>query len=309
MLRYVPADLLPGAPLVVVLHGCTQTAGAFDEGTGWSRLAERHRFALLFPEQRRANNRATCFNWFEPQDTTRGSGEVASIRAMVAKMQDELQSDPARIFATGLSAGAAMTAALLATYPDVFSAGAIIAGLPYRSASSTNEAFGAMYHCPNLPERQWGDLVRNASPMPQRKPVVSVWHGDADHTVTPSAATEQVRQWCDVHQVGEQMPVADTVDGAVHRAWRDDKGVALVESYVVPGLGHGVPITPHAPGDHGVGHAGPFILESSISSTWHIARSGGLVPGEVSAPQRAPTHSHPPTAEMITRTLKTALGL
>ena len=64
MLRYVPQDLHPGAPLVVVLHGCTQTAGGFDEGTGWSQLAERHRFALLFPEQRRANNRAMCFNWF-----------------------------------------------------------------------------------------------------------------------------------------------------------------------------------------------------------------------------------------------------
>ena len=155
---------------------------------------------------------------------------------MVAKMQDELQSDPARVFVTGLSAGAAMTSALLATYPDVFSAGAIIGGLPYRSASSTNEAFGAMYHCPSLPEQQWGDFVRKASPLPQRRPIVSIWHGDADRTVTLSAANEQVRQWCAVHQFADQAPVSDTVDGAVHRAWRDRKGVTLVESYTVPGL-------------------------------------------------------------------------
>ena len=116
MLSYTPPNLPPGAPLVVVLHGCTQTAGGFDTGTGWSTLAERHQFALLMPEQRRANNPNLCFNWFEPSDITRGSGEVASIRSMVSEMVSRHRLDAGRVFVTGLSAGGAMTAALLATY-------------------------------------------------------------------------------------------------------------------------------------------------------------------------------------------------
>ncbi len=286
MLRYVPPDLPPGAPTVVLLHGCTQRGGAFDLATGWSRLAERHRFTLIAPEQRPGNNHNLCFNWFELEDTTRGRGEVASIHAMVEASADELRSDPARVFITGLSAGGAMAAAVLATYPDVFVAGAIVAGLPYHAATSTSEALGAMYHCPTLPPADWGERVRNASPPPQRKPVVSIWHGEADTTVRPGAATELAKQWCNVHGLGDDASARDSVDGAHRRVWRDGDGVARVEFYSVPGLGHGVPITPGLDGEHGVGRAMPYVLESSISSTWHIARSWGLVPNEANVDTR-----------------------
>ena len=69
---YVPAGLKGPAPLVVVLHGCTQNAAVYDQGSGWSALADRHGFILLFPEQNRANNPMLCFNWFEDGDTRRG---------------------------------------------------------------------------------------------------------------------------------------------------------------------------------------------------------------------------------------------
>jgi poly(3-hydroxybutyrate) depolymerase len=88
MLSYVPEGLPASAPLVVVLHGCTQTAAEYDSGAGWSTLADTFGFALLFPEQRRANNANLCFDWFQPEDITRGSGEVASIAAMVKAMTD-----------------------------------------------------------------------------------------------------------------------------------------------------------------------------------------------------------------------------
>ena len=277
MLRFVPPGLPPGAPLVVVLHGCTQTAAGFAEGTGWRTLAERHHFAVLLPEQTRSNNANTCFNWFEPGDVTRGEGEVASIRAMVARMQGDLRIDPARVFVTGLSAGGAMTSALLATYPDVFVAGAVIAGLPFRCAGSVGEALGAMRHCPTHDAQQWGDLVRQASPPPQRKPIVSVWHGDADSTVTIASATEQAKQWCNVHGLNPKDGVDDLIDGASHRAWRDAAGTVRVEMYTVPGLGHGVPIHASAAGDRGVGEAMPYVLEAGVSSTWRIARSWGLL--------------------------------
>ncbi len=88
--------------------------------------------------------------------------------------------DSQRVYVTGLSAGGAMAAALLATYPDAFAGGAIIAGLPYGAAASVKEALAAMSHCHSLPARDWGDLVRNASPAPRRRPTVAIWHGDAD---------------------------------------------------------------------------------------------------------------------------------
>ncbi len=277
MLRFVPPGLAPGAPLVVVLHGCTQSAAGFAAGTGWCTLAARHGFAVLLPEQSRANNANTCFNWFEAADITRGSGEVASIRGMVARMAADCRIDPARVFVTGLSAGGAMTAALLATYPDVFAAGAIIAGLPYRCAGTVQEALSAMRHCPSHTPQRWGDLVRKASPAPQRKPIVSIWHGDADTTVSCGNALESAKQWCGVHGLDERSGVNDTADGVARRAWRDTRGTVRVELYTVPGLAHGVPIDPHGTGDRGVGQTMPYVLDAGVSATWHTARSWGLV--------------------------------
>jgi poly(3-hydroxybutyrate) depolymerase len=163
-----------------------------------------------------------------------------------------------------------------------------------------------MYHCPVHPGHAWGDLVRNASPKPQRKPIVSIWHGDADTTVTTAAAQENVRQWCDVHGLDSQSASDDMVEGVPHRAWRDSRGTVRVELYTVPGLGHGVPITPDAPGDHGVGQAMPHILAASISSTWQIARAWGLIPAETSKPQTAAS-SQP--LDVIARTFRAAMGL
>lgn len=136
---YVPDDLPEAAPLVVVLHGCTQTAAGYDSGSGWSQLADQEGFALLFPEQQRANNPNLCFNWFVPSDTKRNGGEALSIRQMIEAVVVEYGLDPGRIFITGLSAGGAMASVMLACYPEVFTGGAIIAGLPYGSAKTISD--------------------------------------------------------------------------------------------------------------------------------------------------------------------------
>jgi len=96
MQLYVPKDLPAGAPLVVVLHGCTQTAADYAEGAGWVTLARRFGFALLCPEQTRTNNPNLCFNWFQPGDTARGAGEAASIAAMVEHALSRHGLDPSR---------------------------------------------------------------------------------------------------------------------------------------------------------------------------------------------------------------------
>ncbi|MDP1910436.1 MAG: PHB depolymerase family esterase, partial [Hyphomicrobium sp.] len=141
---FVPDTIKPNAPLVVVLHGCTQNAALYDTGSGWSDLAEREGFALLYPEQQRSNNANLCFNWYQPGDAARGKGEALSISQMVAHMTAQHGLDPSRVFVTGLSAGGAMASVMLATYPDLFAGGAVIAGLPFASARTLPEALERM---------------------------------------------------------------------------------------------------------------------------------------------------------------------
>jgi poly(hydroxyalkanoate) depolymerase family esterase len=107
-------------------------------------IADRLGFMLIFPEQQPANNPKNCFSWFLPGDTARDGGEALSIRQMISKAVEEFGVDRSRIFVSGLSAGGAMASVMLATYPEVFAGGANIAGLPYGSASSVQEAFEAM---------------------------------------------------------------------------------------------------------------------------------------------------------------------
>ena len=104
MFSYLPPNLATNPAAVVVLHGCTQTAGAYDIGAGWSTLADRYGFALILPEQQRTNNPNGCFNWFQPEDTKRDCGEALSIRQMVEKLVLDKGIDRGRVFVTGLSA-------------------------------------------------------------------------------------------------------------------------------------------------------------------------------------------------------------
>ncbi len=284
MLAHVPPALPPRAPLVVVLHGCSQTAAAYDRGAGWSVLADRHKFALLLPQQTRANNASLCFNWFQPADVARQGGEAQSILQGVAHMVSSHRLNPSRVYVTGLSAGGAMTASLLAAYPEVFAGGAVIAGLPHGAAKSANDAFEAMYQGRTHTARQWGDLVRAASSHAGPWPPMQVWHGTADSTVKPSNATELVKQWADVHGLASSPSVRDRVDGAAHEAWRGPDGRIVLQSYLVPGLGHGTPLdTRNRDLDHSAGQTGPHMLEAGVASTWHIARSWGLLTTEVRA--------------------------
>ena len=150
-----------------MLHGCTQTAAGYDIGAGWSTLADRYGFALLFPEQRQANNQKLCFNWFEAGDIARDRGEPLSIRQMIERMVRDHGIDEQRIFVTGLSAGGAMTGVMLATYPEVFAGGAVIAGLPYGSATSVKDAFEAMYQSRARPAARVGRPGARRLPAPR----------------------------------------------------------------------------------------------------------------------------------------------
>ena len=293
MFSYQPGDqrARQQSPLVVVLHGCTQTAAGYDIGAGWSTLADRYGFALLMPEQKSSNNANGCFNWFNPEDIVRDGGEAFSIRQMIARMARDHSIDRTRIFVTGLSAGGAMTSVMLATYPELFAGGAIIAGLPYGIASNVQQALSGMYQSPSRPARELGDLVRNASTHKGPWPKLSVWHGSADKTVNPSNADEIVKQWLDVHHLPPAPMSQSTVDGYPRALWWNADGETLVESYTITDMAHGTPLG-IADNDERYGAQGAFMIEAGISSSYHIASFFGLTdrvhqPSEAAKPVAA----------------------
>ena len=267
--------------LVVVLHGCTQDAAGYDRGAGWSELAERHGFAVLFPEQQRANNANLCFNWFSAPDIGRDTGEALSIRQMVAALVQRCSIDPARIYVTGLSAGGAMAAVMLATYPEIFAAGAVIAGLPYGAALSMPQAFDRMRGHGHADPQTLATTVRQASSHDGPWPMLSVWHGTADHTVDQVNADALIDQWRMLDGLAATPDRTDVVDGHPHRVWLDQHGDVAIEDYRIAGMGHGTPL--QTGGERGCGAGGAYLLDVGISSTWHIAERWGLIGAQPSS--------------------------
>ena len=291
MFGYAPQHLPPAAPLVIALHGCTQTADDYDHGTGWSSLADKLGFVVVYPQQQPANNPRNCFSWFLPDDIARGQGEARSIREMVEHAIATFDADRGRVFVTGLSAGGAMASVMLATYPEVFAGGAIIAGLPYGCASNVQQAFELMFTAQAEGARALGDRVRAASGHRGPWPKISVWHGTSDPIVQPSNGEDVIRQWTDVHNVGEYPTRQELIRDHTRRVWSNANGEALIEAFSISGMAHGVPLA--TTGGESCGAAGAFFLEVGISSTHRIAHFWQLDESLVEMPRAASPPSVP----------------
>jgi poly(hydroxyalkanoate) depolymerase family esterase len=282
----VPTDR-PSA-LVVVLHGCTQSANVYDMGSGWSELADRNGFALLFPQQRRSNNSNLCFNWYLPSDARRGRGEALSISQMVKHMAGQYGLDRSHIFITGLSAGGAMTSVMLAAYPELFAGGAIIAGLPFASANTLPEALERMRGQGSPSRRELSARAREAGDHKGHPPTLSVWHGTHDMIVDPANATATVDQWRDLHGLGEASGRVEVIGKHRCETWYDGTGRPVIERYDISGMGHGTPLDKH--GNRSCGKVGPHMLDAGICSTRLIANSWGLLADSVDQPE--PSRGH-----------------
>lgn len=281
---YVPDGLPDGAPLVVVLHGCTQTAAAMADSAGWNALADTYKFAVLYPEQQTANNPVRCFNWAgdygNPADFTRGMGENASILAMVDDQIARHEVDPKRVFVVGLSAGGAFTSVMLATYPERFAGGSVMAGVPYHCATDVNGA----YRCTNPgvahTAEEWGGFVRAAAPAPSgARARVQIWHGTSDTTVAAMNGDELVKQWTDVHGTDATADATDTL-GKATRTRYEAGGKTVVEYYKISGMAHGVAVG----GTGCPAKTAAFFLDVGVCSTLVAAQFFGLVPSDPNDP-------------------------
>jgi poly(hydroxyalkanoate) depolymerase family esterase len=293
MLSYVPAELAPTAPLIVVLHGCKQKAAAFARDGGWLGLADRAKLALLLPEQKGlssyfydlpgvtwllplfgANNQNACFNWFEPKDTVRDRGEALSIRQMIDAMFERHSLDRSRVYVVGLSAGGAMAAVMLALYPERFAGGAIVAGIPYGCANDVFKALQCMNPGIDQTPAEWRRRVREATGAEGRVPLVSIWQGDADMRVVPRNRQELVEQWTAVHGI-PATPARTDRDGRVTRySYTDSAGVTQVESVLVEGLAHAFPIQPESVPP--CGQPSDYVVSAGVCAAREISRFWGL---------------------------------
>jgi poly(hydroxyalkanoate) depolymerase family esterase len=221
---YIPTTGAGPRPLIVMLHGGTQTAADFAAATRMSALAEEHGFLVAYPEQVRSANVMRYWNWFEPGDQQRGAGEPAILAGIVAEIAAQSAVDPDRVYVVGFSAGAAMAAVLAATYPDVVAAAGVHSGLPHGCAHDLASAFAAM--------RQ-GRRVR---PVDRTVPVIA-FHGDADTTVEPGNATHVVEQFSRGPATGVSTSERGPGRSAAKTVVRRD-GAVIAEQWTVHGLGH-----------------------------------------------------------------------
>lgn len=226
---YIPASKAKShLPLIVMLHGCTQSPDDFAAGTGMNALAEQHGFLVAYPAQPSGANANKCWNWFRPEDQERDRGEPALIAGIVRDIIRDHSVDPARVYVAGLSAGGAAAAIMATTYPEIFAAAGVHSGLPVGAASDIPQAFSAMRN------GAAGSTVKYAVP-------TIVIHGAADATVNPSNGKAVVAQ--SVKAFGGLKATARKGVSAGGRSFRQtsylgSEGRSMCEYWEIIGAGH-----------------------------------------------------------------------
>ena len=280
---YVPACAEAGTalPLVVMLHGCSQSPDDFAVGTRMNDWAERDGFLVCYPGQTSAANGQKCWNWFNDGDQHRDRGEPALIAGITRDVMARHPVDPARVYVAGLSAGGALAATMGQAYPDLYAAVGVHSGLACGAAHDMASAFSAM--------RQGGgpETVPACAPAALAVPTI-VFHGDRDATVNPLNGDAVVTQAIQAATVLREVEEGAVPAGHAYRRTRflDGGGRALVEQWAIRSAGHawaggdpaGSYTDPHGPDASGemlrffAEHVGPALRSREGSST-----SGSLV--------------------------------
>lgn len=225
---YVPSTYTgAAAPLVVMLHGCTQDPDDFARGTRMNVLAEETGCLVVYPAQSRQANPSRCWNWFNNVDQQRGKGEPSIIAGITRQVMQEYAVDPNQVYVAGLSAGGAMATIMGTLYPELYAAVGVHSGLPFASAHDLPSALAAMK----------GDFQRRhqaGKPIP-----IIVFHGDQDKTVHPANGDQlmaHARDNTDAMAVEPgHVPDGHAFTRTTHK--RAD-GKVHAEHWVIHGAGH-----------------------------------------------------------------------
>ncbi|WP_245839968.1 extracellular catalytic domain type 1 short-chain-length polyhydroxyalkanoate depolymerase [Sutcliffiella horikoshii] len=254
-------------PLYVMLHGCTQDASQFATGTKMNALADEKNFLVLYPEQTSSGNSNKCWNWFETAHQSRGSGEPAIIAGMVNTIKNNYSIQDNQVYAAGLSAGAAMSVIMGATYPDLFSGIGVGAGLEYKAATSMTGAFTAMSSGGPNPSQQGNAAYQAMGSRAKVMPVI-VFHGTSDYTVYPVNGDQVISQWSITNDLAQN----GTNDG-----WINDQP-ERTENFTESG-GRSYSVSDYEGGDGNV-----WMKKVTVQSMGH-AWSGGSSQGSYTDPQ------------------------
>jgi len=247
---YIPSGYHGQAlPLVVMLHGCTQTPDDFAAGTRMNVLAERDGFFVVYPAQAPAANPSRCWNWFQASDQQRDQGEPSLIAGITHHISSTYQVNPRRVYVAGLSAGGAMAMIMGVTYPDLYAAIGVHSGLAYGAAHDLPSAFTAMQHGRATPLGPRDSRFPDARPCPRVVPTI-VFHGDRDTTVHQRNGDQVLAQWATISAGGSDSVAGTKLHGTVQQGqvpaghaytrsiYHDDSGQAVMEQWLVHGAGH-----------------------------------------------------------------------
>jgi poly(hydroxyalkanoate) depolymerase family esterase len=232
---YVPRSYTGQAvPLVVMLHGCTQSSVDFATGTRMNTFAEGKAFLVAYPEQASSANNSKCWNWFQPTDQQGGKGEPSLIAGITRQIMNSYNVDVERVYVAGMSAGGAMAVIMAASYPDLYAAVGVHSGLAYQAAHDISTGFAAMRRGTAQSTRRLATAI----------PLIA-FHGDLDTTVSPLNADHLLDQWLRAHERGGSALAARVERGqaangrAYTRSIYDDTGGrTFAEKWLIHQAGH-----------------------------------------------------------------------
>jgi poly(hydroxyalkanoate) depolymerase family esterase len=277
MYVYAPESAGRGAALVVVGRGCIQTVEEQMEHSGWPQIAERYGFVLVFPDTSKENEPfANCFRTWLPAHQARGAGEPLSVREMVRWSIRNLHVDRKRVFIAGVSSGGMLANVMLAAYPDVFAAGAVAAGTPYRCSNRFEDVAPCATGSVTRSRNAWARFVRGAYPRFRGpRPRVSIWHGEADTIISPRNAEQEILQWTAVLNTDGIPMESSKMQGYTRQVFAGRDGKPRVEVLLIQGMGHAWPVKP-GNGAEDCGKAGRFFEAGPLCAALWTARWFGI---------------------------------
>jgi len=250
--------------LVVLLHGCAQQAEELAQQSGLLGLAKQYNFALLLPQQGLTNNIKHCFNWYSADDYTKDKGETLSIKNMVTTLKQKLASE--NVFIIGLSAGGAMASSLLVNYPELFTAGAVVAGIPFPCADGLITGISCMKNGPSQTTEELVTLIQKTNTKQTIWPKLSVWTGANDSIVNPLNSSMLAQQWLQLSKIRSK-PMVDKNSGYTITRWQNVDKEVQVELVEVMKRGHGIMVNPKV--ENG-GEVSDYLLASPLSTAKHL---------------------------------------